>query len=285
MSWFSWEKPKIKVQTTKKGGFSGWLKCTCCQELIHLHALEKNLYCCPQCNYHYRLSVEKRIQFLTDQGTFQEKYAEYTSDDPLQFLDTKSYRKRLAEAKGEAKKNEAITVGSCRIEGIKTAIALLDFHFMAGSMGSVVGEKLVLLIEYAMQQSLPLVIVSASGGARMQESTFSLMQMVKTSATLGKFARTRLPYISLLTNPTCGGVTASFASLGDLIFAEPDALVCFTGPRIIQQTIGEKMPKGAQKPEFLLNHGMIDRIVERKQMKKVFANCLRLLMARNVVLC
>lgn len=277
MGLFSRNKPKIKVQTTKKDGFSGWIKCGGCSELVHATELQKNLNCCPKCSYHYRLPLAQRIELLSDESTFSELFTDIQSTDPLQFVDTESYKDRLAEAKKKTGRDEAIAVGTCKIEGIKVALAILDFSFMGGSMGSVVGERLTLLIEHAIEKRLPLVIVSASGGARMQESILSLMQMAKTSAALALLDEQGLPYISILTNPTTGGVTASFATLGDIILAEPDALIAFAGPRVVEQTIGQKLPPNAQKSEFLLDKGMIDVIVKRADLKEKLAFFLELL--------
>ncbi|NGX38727.1 MAG: Acetyl-coenzyme A carboxylase carboxyl transferase subunit beta [Chlamydiae bacterium] len=260
-------KPKIKVQTTKKDGFSGWLKCTHCTELIHVNELKDNLHCCPKCNYHYRLTAAQRVELLADPGTFKELFQEYKPTDPLGFVDSEKYTDRLDRAKKKTNRDEAVMAGLCSIEKRTIALGVLDFSFMGGSMGSVVGERLTLLIEMAIREHLPLLIVSASGGARMQESILSLMQMAKTSAAIAKYQETCLPYISLLTNPTTGGVTASFATLGDIIIAEPDALIGFAGPRVVEQTTREKLPPGAQKSEFLLEKGMIDCIVNRHQLK------------------
>lgn len=271
-------KPKIKIQTSKKDGFSGWLKCSRCHEMIHAQELEENLNCCPKCDFHYRISVDLRIDLLADKGSFQEMYGNIESSDPLNFEDTLSYQERLKEAKEKSGKTDAIVVGTCTMDGQAVALGVMDFSFMGGSMGSVVGERLTLLIEYAIAHRLPLVVVSASGGARMQESILSLMQMAKTSAALAKLDEAGLPYISLLTNPTSGGVTASFASLGDIILAEPDALICFSGPRVIEQTINLKLPEGAQRSEFLLNHGMIDCIVKRGEIKSKISNFIDMLM-------
>lgn len=268
MGLFSRNKPKIKVQTTKKDGYSGWVKCTHCNEMVHANELQQNLHCCPKCNYHYRLSGEQRIQLLADEGSFTEMYKEFKSLDPLQFIDTEAYVKRLENAKKNSGRDEAAIVGSCKISGKKVALGVLDFSFMAGSMGSVVGERLSSIIEYAFVNQLPLIIVSASGGARMQESALSLMQMAKTSAALAKLHEKGLPYISVMTNPTTGGVTASFASLGDVIIAEPDALIAFAGPRVVEQSMRQKLPPGAQRSEFLLEKGMIDCIVNRHQLKE-----------------
>lgn len=267
MGLFSRNKPNIKVQTTKKDGFSGWLKCTHCNEMIHADELYRNSNCCPKCDYHYRLSADERINSLADANSFCELFKELQSCDGLNFVDTEPYSVRLQNAKEKSGHEEAVIVGSCLINNRPTAIGVMDFNFMGGSMGSVVGERLALIIEYATREKIPLVIVSTSGGARMQESIHSLMQMAKTSAALARLHEARLPYISILTNPTTGGVTASFASLGDIIIAEPNALICFAGPRVIEQTIGRQLPPGAQKSEFLLEHGMIDCIVKRHDMK------------------
>lgn len=268
MGLFSRDKPKIKIQTTKKDGFSGWLKCTHCNELIHANQLQQNCNCCPKCDYHYRLSADERLNSLADVDTFKEFFADLQPVDALGFSDTESYPQRLASAKKKSGHNEAVSVGTCQINMLDVAIGVLDFNFMGGSMGSVVGERLTLIIEHALSHQLPLVIVSTSGGARMQESILSLMQMAKTSAALAKLHEARIPYISILTNPTTGGVTASFASLGDIIIAEPNALICFAGPRVIEQTMGQQLPPGAQQAEFLLKHGMIDCIVNRRELKE-----------------
>ncbi|MBI5273907.1 MAG: acetyl-CoA carboxylase carboxyltransferase subunit beta [Chlamydiales bacterium] len=281
MRLFSRQTPKIKVETTKKDGFSGWIKCSGCGEIIHANELKNNLNCCPKCEYHYRLSVEQRIQLLADKNTFQEKFNHILPTDPLEFVDEESYKERLKIAKAKTEKNEAVLTGTCQINDIQIAIGVLDFTFMGGSMGSVVGERLTLLIEYAIENNLPVVIISASGGARMQESIFSLMQMAKTSAALANLGKKGLPYISILTNPTMGGVTASFASLGDIIIAEPKALIGFAGPRVVEQTIRQKLPEGAQKSEFLLEKGMIDLIVHRKDLKNKLGLILEFLTVNN----
>ncbi|NGX26911.1 MAG: Acetyl-coenzyme A carboxylase carboxyl transferase subunit beta [Chlamydiae bacterium] len=260
-------KPKIKVQTTKKDGFSGWLKCSHCAELIHCNELGQNRHCCPKCNYHYRLSAPQRIELLADAETFEELFNEYAPIDPLEFVDTDSYKNRLQKAQEKTGRKDAAMVGVCKIHGRRVALGILDFAFMGGSMGSVVGEKFCLLIEMALKEKIPLILVSASGGARMQESILSLMQMAKTSAALAKYGQAGLPYLSVLTNPTTGGVTASFATLGDIIIAEPDALIGFAGPRVVEQTTREKLPPRAQKSEFLLEKGMIDCIVNRHDLK------------------
>lgn len=277
MRLFSREKPKIKISTTKKDGFSGWLKCTHCTELIHANELQRHSNCCPKCDYHYRLSADERLNSLADPDTFEVMFTDIQPVDPLEFNDTEPYVDRLVAAAEKSGHDEAIMVGCCQIGTKPIAIAILDFNFMAGSMGSVVGERLTLIIEHALKQTLPLVIVSASGGARMQESILSLMQMAKTSAALARLSKAKIPYISVLTNPTAGGVTASFASLGDVIIAEPNALICFAGPRVIEQVISQKLPAGAQKSEFLLEHGMIDCIVRRHDLKNKLIELIEIL--------
>jgi acetyl-CoA carboxylase carboxyl transferase subunit beta len=283
MGLFSRNKPKIKIQTTKKDGFSGWLKCTHCQELIHASELQSNLHCCPKCNHHYRLSAIQRINLLADEGSFQEWFAGILPTDPLSFFDTEKYVERIKQAQQKTGREDAVSVGTCTIKGRSIALGVLDFSFMGGSMGSVVGERLTRMIERAIEIRLPVIIVSASGGARMQESILSLMQMAKTSAALAKLGEEGLPYISILTNPTTGGVTASFASLGDVIIAEPDALIGFAGSRVVEQTIGQKLPPGAQKSEFLVEKGMIDCIVNRHELKDKLHLILEFLMDNDRV--
>lgn len=274
MGLFSRKKPKIKVTSTKKDGYSGWIKCTGCTELIHANEMQENLNCCPKCDYHYRLSLEERLDLLVDKKTFKEFDKNLSPEDPLGFKDTEAYIDRIEKAQAKTGRKEGVLVGTAKIENHPVALGIMDFNFMGGSMGSVVGEKITRLIEFAIEKKLPLVIVTASGGARMQESILSLMQMAKTSAALAKLHEQGLAYISILTNPTTGGVTASFASLGDIIIAEPDALIAFAGPRVVEQTIGQKLPDGAQKSEFLLEKGMIDYIVKRADLKKKLAQFL-----------
>ncbi len=272
MKLFSRNKPKIKVQVTKREGFNDWLKCTHCKELTHANEVEAKNNCCPKCDYHYRLPAQKRIQQLSDEGSFKELFDNIKPVDCLNFKDTESYTNRIARTQKKTGRVEGVIVGTATLDSHPIALGVLDFSYMGGSMGSVVGEKLTLLIELALKESIPLVIVSASGGARMQESVLSLMQMAKTSVALAKLHENNLLFISILTNPTSGGVTASFASLGDVIIAEPDALICFAGPRVIEQTIGEKLPDKAQKSEFLLEHGMIDCVVKRHNIRKMLIN-------------
>ncbi len=260
--------PKIKIEHSKKDRFSGWLKCSGCSEMIHADELLDSLNCCPKCNHHYRLTLDQRLKLLVDEDSFVELFTDLHPTDPLNFSDTEKYETRLKRSIEKTGRSEAIAVGTCKINGVDTALGVLDFSFMGGSMGSVVGERITRLIELAVLEGLPVVLVSASGGARMQESIFSLMQMAKTSAALARLSLARLPYISILTNPTTGGVTASFASLGDIIMAEPGALIGFAGPRVIEQTMMQKLPEGAQKSEFLEKKGMLDLVVPRKELKE-----------------
>lgn len=273
--------PKIKIELSKKDRFSGWLKCSGCGEMIHADELLDSLNCCPKCNHHYRLTLQQRLKLLVDEGTFEELFTNLRASDPLQFSDTESYESRLKRTIEKTGRDEAVAVGVCKIAKREVALAVIDFSFMGGSMGSVVGEKITRLIERAIIERLPLVIVSASGGARMQESVFSLMQMAKTSAALARLSQARLPYISILTNPTTGGVTASFASLGDVIMAEPGALIAFAGPRVIEQTILQKLPEGAQRSEFLQKKGMVDLVVPRRELKEKLSFFLEFFMLKE----
>jgi acetyl-CoA carboxylase carboxyl transferase subunit beta len=279
---FTKNKPKIKVESTKRDGFSGWVKCSQCTEMIHSKEMQENHNCCPKCKYHYRFSAEQRIHLLVDPDSFKELFTELSPMDPLSFIDSETYKDRLKRAQEKTKRIEGMYVGSSFIKGRKVALGVMDFEFMGGSMGSVVGEKITRLIEYAIDEKLPVVIVSSSGGARMQESCLSLMQMAKTSAALAKLHEIKLPYISILANPTLGGVTASFAALGDIILAEPDALIGFAGPRVVEQTIRQKLPPTAQKSEFLLDKGMIDCIVPRAELRDRLSFFLEFLMKEPV---
>ena len=253
-----------------------WIKCPKCTALMFYKEVEAKHNVCPKCNHHFRIGAKQRIELLADEGTFVEYDANLTPVDPLKFSDKKSYKKRLEEAKAKTGKTSAVVSGSCTIDGVLAELVVFDFSFMGGSLGSVEGEKIVRAINRAISGKHGLVIVSASGGARMQESTYSLLQMSKTSAALHKLAEAGLPYISILTDPTMGGVSASFAMLGDVIFAEPGALIGFAGQRVIKQTVGVDLPEGFQRSEFLLEHGLIDRIVERNEMKKTVADFLRM---------
>lgn len=254
-----------------------WVKCKSCESLMYYKEVENQKHVCPKCGYHIRIGVKERIELLADEGTFVEHDANLKPVDPLNFTDKISYKKRLEEARAKTGKNSSVVSGECQMNGISAQIVIFDFAFMGGSLGSVEGEKIVRAVERAIEKKQGLIILSASGGARMQESTFSLMQMSKTSAALAKLAKHNLLYISVLTDPTMGGVSASFATLGDIIIAEPGALVGFAGQRVIEQTIGSALPDGFQRAEFLLEKGSIDMIVNRGDLKKTLSDLLTLL--------
>ena len=255
-----------------------WIKCPKCTSLMFYKEVESKLNVCPKCNHHFRIGAAQRIEILSDEGSFVEHDATLTPVDPLKFSDKKSYKKRLEEAKAKTGKSSAVISGSCTIEGQPAELCVFDFAFMGGSLGSVEGEKIKRAVDRAIEKRCGLVIVSASGGARMQESTYSLLQMSKTSAALRKLHDEGLPYISVLTDPTMGGVSASFAMLGDIIMAEPGALIGFAGQRVIKQTVGVDLPEGFQRSEFLLEHGLIDMVVSRGDLKKTIGDLLALLL-------
>jgi len=265
-----------KKQPTKDEAPAHWIKCTSCQSLMYYKEIENQNYVCPKCGFHLRINVNDRIKLLADEGTFIEYDAELEPVDPLQFVDKKSYKKRVEEGFKKTGRKSSVVSGECQIDGVLTQLVVFDFAFMGGSLGSVEGEKIVRAVNRAIEKGCGLIIVSASGGARMQESTFSLMQMSKTSAALAKLSKAKLPYISILTDPTMGGVSASFAMLGDIIIAEPGALIGFAGQRVIKQTIGSDLPEGFQRAEFLLEKGSIDMVVSRHDLKKTVADLMRL---------
>jgi acetyl-CoA carboxylase carboxyl transferase subunit beta len=251
-----------------------WIKCDSCKEIVYRAEVERAGRVCPKCRYPFRIGARARIAMLTDEGSFEEHDAGLESQDPLRFKDTKRYRDRLKAAREKTTLTEAVITGVARIGGWTTALCVFEFDFMGGSMASVVGEKVTRAIELAVNKRLPLVVVSASGGARMQEGILSLMQMAKTAAALQRLAAERLPYLSVLTDPTTGGVTASFAMLGDVIIAEPRALIGFAGPRVVAETIRQALPDGFQRSEFLLEHGQIDLVVERAELKETLRRLL-----------
>ncbi len=261
-------------QPEKAEAGSHWVKCKSCNSLMYYKEMENQNYVCPKCGYHMRIGVKERIKLLADEGTFVEYDADLEPVDPLNFVDKKSYKKRLEESEKKTGRKSSVVAGSCKMNGTPVQLVIFDFAFMGGSLGSVEGEKIVRAVKRAIDNREGLVILSASGGARMQESTFSLLQMSKTSAALGKLANEGLPFISVLTDPTMGGVSASFANLGDIIIAEPGALIGFAGARVIEQTIGAELPEGFQRAEFLLEHGSIDMIVNRNDLKKTLADLL-----------
>jgi len=242
---------------------------------VYSKEIDRNLKVCPKCDYHFRITARERIELLVDPGTFSEIDSQIQSEDPLGFRDSQKYRDRIKAARKKTGLNDAVVSGICTMDGVKVVMSVFDFFFMGGSMGSVVGEKITRAGEKAIEERCGLIVISSSGGARMQEGTLSLMQMAKTSAALARLRRERLPFISILTDPTTGGVTASFAMLGDVNIAEPKALIGFAGPRVIEQTIRQELPEGFQRSEFVLEHGMIDRIVNRKELKKTIVNLLR----------
>lgn len=252
------------------------VKCPECRAIVFKREYLRNQKVCPQCNYHFKLTAHERIQLLVDPASFVEMDADLVASDPLGFVSqAQVYAEKLVQEREKARINDAVVTGYATIEGKPLVLAVMDFGFIGGSMGSVVGEKITLAIEHAFERRVPLLIVSTSGGARMQEGLYSLMQMAKTSAALAKLSDAGIPYFSLLTNPTTGGVTASFAMLGDVILAEPGGLICFAGPRVIEQFMHEKLPPGAASAEFLLQHGMLDSIVQRHELRRVLAQLLR----------
>jgi len=251
-----------------------WIKCDSCKEIIYRAEVERAGRACPKCHYPFRISARERIALLADPGSFEERDTNLETTDPLGFKDTKKYRDRVRAAAQKTRTDEAVVTGLARIGGLPTVLCAFEFGFLGGSMGSVVGEKLARAIELAIDKHVPVVIVSASGGARMQEGILSLMQMAKTSAALERLGARRLPYVSVLTDPTTGGVTASFAMLGDVILAEPRALIGFAGPRVIAETIRQPLPEGFQRSEFLLAHGQIDAIVDRRELKETLRRIL-----------
>ena len=266
------EEKRVKNEKASDMMIGKWVKCDSCKEIIYKYELHDNMSVCPNCGKHFRLSARRRIKQVADEGTFKEVGGDILTKDPLNF---KGYMKKVELLKEKTKIDEAVKCGECEIEGEKAILAVMDGNFLMGSMGQAVGERITLAIETAIKKKLPLIIFCVSGGARMQEGIVSLMQMAKTSSAIARLNEKGLLYISVLTDPTTGGVTASFASLGDIILAEPKALIGFAGPRVIEQTINQKLPEGFQSSEFLLEHGFIDKIVERKDMKHTLAELIR----------
>jgi acetyl-CoA carboxylase carboxyl transferase subunit beta len=279
MAWFKKDKNKAPKKVKVPEGL--WVKCNSCKEIIYRKEVDRNLKTCPKCNYHFRISAKERISLLSDNGSFTEIGTDLTSNDPLSFKDQITYKERLKESYKKTNTKDAARAGRTRIGGHDVLLVVLDFAFMGGSMGSVVGEKFVMATEKATEEKIPLISVSSSGGARMHEGIISLMQMAKTSAAVARFKQTGLPYISILADPTFGGVSASFAMLGDIIIAEPKSLIGFAGPRVIEQTIKQQLPDNFQTAEFLLEHGMIDMIVNRKDLKHTIVTLLSLTVRKN----
>jgi len=278
--WFKKDKtPKEPRQNRPSKVPEGlWVKCTACREIIYAKELQRFVKICPRCGYHFPLSATERLRSLFDGESYTVLESELRSGDPLHFKDSKRYRDRLKQYEESVGPEDAAIVARGAVDGISAVIVAMEFGFMGGSMGSVVGEKIARAAERCVREKAALVIVCTSGGARMQEGILSLMQMAKTSAALARLAEARLPYIAILTDPTTGGVTASYAMLGDVTIAEPKALIGFAGPRVIEQTIRQTLPAGFQRSEFLLDHGMVDMVVERKDLKETVGRCLRLLM-------
>lgn len=269
MAWFRRSKQNISPESQKRDLPDGqWVKCNDCGEIIHIKHLEANYWVCKKCDSHFRIGSEEYISFLLDKNSFKEIDKKMSSADPLEFIDTKNYPSRVKSTIKTTGLSDAVRSGIGKIDDKKVAIACMDFKFIGGSMGSVVGEKIARLIDKAFENKIPLIIISQSGGARMMEGAYSLMQMAKTSSRLARFAEAKLPYISILTDPTTGGTTASYAMLGDIVIAEPKALIGFAGPRVIRQTIGRDLPEGFQRSEFVLENGFLDFIVHRKDMKQ-----------------
>lgn len=282
MAWFKKDKAPLTSSDDKKVRVPKglWTKCQNCRETLYSKDLEKNNSVCPKCNHHFRISANRRLELLLDEGSFEEFDGNMVSTDFLDFKDSKSYQERIDAAVAKGGSKDAVICGEGKIDGTPVQMAVFDFSFMGGSMGSVVGEKITRAIERGIDKKMPVIVISASGGARMQESILSLMQMAKTAAALAKLRELGLPYISILTDPTTGGVTASFAMLGDINMAEPKALIGFAGPRVIEQTIRQKLPEGFQRAEYLLEHGMVDLIVERKDMRQKLSQILAMLYRR-----
>ena len=274
MAWFKKEKNKASKKVKIPEGL--WVKCNSCKEIIYRKEVDRNLKVCPKCNYHFRISAKERIALLAEDGSFVELAQEMSSRDPLSFKDQVTYKDRLKESQQKTNSNDAATAGKALIGTHQAILIVLDFTFMGGSMGSVVGEKFVMSAEKSLDEGLPLISVASSGGARMHEGIISLMQMAKTSASVARLKKTGAPYISVIADPTFGGVSASFAMLGDIIIAEPKSLIGFAGPRVIEQTINQKLPDNFQTAEFLMEHGMIDMIVNRKELKDTVIKLLSL---------
>ena len=278
MAWFRKEKKPRELSPDKQTAIPEglWVKCDDCKEIVYRKEVEANFNVCPKCGYHFRISARQRFEMLFDDGKYKEFASDIRSGDPLEFRDTKRYRDRLKVYETRVGKGDAVLCAEGKLDGLPVVVCAMEYNFMGGSMGSVVGEKITIAAERALDKKEPLIIVSCSGGARMQEGILSLMQMAKISAALARMSEAGLPYISILTDPTTGGVTASYAMLGDLNIAEPKALIGFAGPRVIEQTIRQTLPEGFQRAEFLVEHGMVDLIMPRSEMKPALARFLRI---------
>ncbi len=281
MAWFKRSKENIATATQKKDIPDGtWIKCPECGEMMHKKQWESNMYLCTKCSHHFRIGSEEYFKIILDEGSYKEMDRKIRSIDPLEFEDTKPYKKRLEETIKSTELFDAIRIGTGKINDIEVVIACMDFGFIGGSMGSVVGEKISRAIDRSLKTKNPLIIISSSGGARMMEGAISLMQLAKTSTKLAKLDEEKIPYISILTNPTTGGTTASFSMLGDFNIAEPKALIAFAGPRVVKQATGKDLPSGFQRSEFLLEHGFIDFIVSRKDLKEKLTQILNLISSK-----
>lgn len=274
MAWFRKDKKPLKAQDRRDVPTDVFDKCKGCGEILYSERLTQNLNVCPNCGYHLRIGAAAYVALLLDEGSFVEMDADLRASDPLTFTDLKPYPGRVAAAEAKGK-NEALISGTGSLDSIPISLAVMDFDFIGGSMGSVVGEKIARAGKAALENETPFIIVSASGGARMQEGIYSLMQMAKTSTVLARLHEAGLPFVSILTHPTTGGVTASYAMLGDVNLAEPGALIGFAGPRVIEETIRQELPKGFQRSEFLKEHGMVDKVVDRRELKSMVATLLR----------
>ena len=278
MSWFRRTKVSVEPDQPRKDAPDGmWTKCEGCGEIIHRKQLEQQFFTCIKCNYHFRIGSREYVDILLDGNSFREMDRKMHSTDPLEFTDTKRYKDRLKETMRRTELNDAVRTGTGKLGGMPVAIGIMDFAFIGGSMVSVVGEKIARATAKALRSKLPLIIVSASGGARMMEGALSLMQLAKTSARLAQLSDAGIPFVSVLTDPTTGGVTASYAMLGDVNIAEPVALIGFAGPRVIKQTIGKDLPPGFQRSEFQLEHGFVDVVVHRKDLKETISNLLKMM--------
>ncbi len=278
IEWFRRNRPGVESQQKKTSPDNLWVKCESCDEIVYTRELEKRMLVCPKCGFHFPMSGEKYIAIMADEDSWVEFSQGLQSTDPLGFRDQQKYADRIVSSMRKTGKNEAITSGTCTIGGFPTVLAIMEFSFMGGSVGSVVGEKIARAVDRAIEERRALIIVSRSGGMRMQEGMVSLMQMAKASVKLAQLAEARLPFISILTNPTTGGTTASFSMQGDVIVAEPGALIGFAGPRVIKQTIGQDLPAGFQRSEFLLEKGFLDRIVVRTEIRPTLITMLKFLM-------
>jgi acetyl-CoA carboxylase carboxyl transferase subunit beta len=278
MAWFRRSKESISSESQKKDTPEGlWAKCESCGEMVHKKVLEQNLWVCAKCNFHFRIGSKEYFSLLLDSGSFREMDRKMTSKDPLNFTDTKRYKDRVKDSIKKSGLNDAVRCGTAKIKKRDVVIACMDFAFIGGSMGSVVGEKISRAVDKAFRTKTPLIIISSSGGARMMEAAYSLMQMAKTSAKLARLSDAHVPYISVMTDPTTGGVTASYAMLGDIHIAEPGALIGFAGPRVIKQTIGKDLPPGFQKAEFVQEKGFIDLVVNRKDLRETLSKLLEMI--------